>query len=168
MARAPDIPLHGPFYDAPQVLVDTSTAFGTPNCVVRPILPHGRIRKELSPSLPPPLLPVWFTCYAVRLLKPTAFMSREEREQLAEDHRSGIPLHGLDNSLYGDAYFAGVRRPTYIARPPRALLPALTRRCSTYSSSAPTSKRRRIGSCGCGWSSINRGLLPHRAPQRCC
>ena len=39
-------------------------------------------------------------------------MSREEREQLAEDRRSGIPLHRLDNSLFGAAYFA-----TYVAGP---------------------------------------------------
>ena len=61
-----------------------------------------------------------------------------------------------------------VRRPACVARPPRALLPALTRRCSTSSSSAPTSPRHRTGSCGCGWPSLRRGLLPRRAPWQCC
>ena len=55
---------------------------------------------------------VWFPCCAVRVLKPAAFMSREEREQLAEDRRSGIPLHRLDNTKFGVEYFATCVEPT--------------------------------------------------------
>ena len=55
---------------------------------------------------------VWVPCRAVRLLKPDTFMTREEREQLADDRRNGMPLHRLDNSLFGAVYFA-----TYVAGP---------------------------------------------------
>ena len=61
----------------------------------------------------------------------------------------------------------GVRRPTCVAYPPRALLPTPMRRCIASSSSAPTSLRSQTGSCGCGWPSLHRGLLPRRVPRRC-
>ena len=113
VATASDMPLHGPFCHAAEELYATSTAFGHPNCVVCTILPDGRVR-DVVVTLPAASLAarVWFPCCAVRVLKPAAFMSREEREQLAEDRRSGIPLHRLDTSLLGAVYFA-----TYVAGP---------------------------------------------------
>ena len=113
VATAAVIPLHGPFCDASQELYATSTAFGSPSCVVRPILPDGRVGDDaVAHSAFSLAARVWVPCCAVRVLKPVAFMSREVREELAEDRRRGVPLHLLDTSLFGAAYFA-----TYIAGP---------------------------------------------------
>ena len=105
-----DIPLHGPFCDATQELYATSTAFWSSNCVVRPTLPDG----HTVVTLPASSLTAreWVPCCAVHVLKPAPFMTREDREQLAEDRRSGIPHHRLDNSLFSAAYFAA-----YVAGP---------------------------------------------------
>lgn len=113
VATAATIPLQGPFCDAAQELYATSTAFGSPDCVVRPILPDGRVGNDAIALTATSLTArTWVPCCAIRVLKPAAFMSREEREQLAEDRRRGVPFHLLDNSLFGAAYFA-----TFVAGP---------------------------------------------------
>ena len=111
---------HGSGHPAPwailrtaQELYATSTNFKSSNCVVCPILPDGHVGDAVVTLLSSSLAArMWVPCCAVRMLKPDASMFHEEREQLAEDRRSGIPLHRLDNFLIGAAYFA-----TYVASP---------------------------------------------------
>ena len=100
------LPRQGPFCDAAQELFSTSLDFGSPACSVRAILSDGRV-DEARPALTVADLNsrMWFPCCAVRVIKPVAFMTHEEREELAEDRRRGIPLHQLDSDGVFASYF---------------------------------------------------------------
>ena len=97
---AVDIPLRGPFCDTAEVVNATSTAFGSADCMVYPILPDDRVGESVV-TVPAISLTacVRFPCCAVRVIKPATFISGEEREELTEDRRHGVPLHLLGISL---------------------------------------------------------------------
>ena len=102
-------PAHGGFYsNTAGSLAATSLAFGSPGCVLYAVLPDGRLAREALQPPPPPsvlLAMAWQPAHVVALARPVALMTLEERLEVKEALRRGIPRQCIIVAF--ELYFVG-------------------------------------------------------------